>query len=207
MKKKIYLILAVLISLMPLNSVRTTLYKIIFKYQINASEIGWLAIINIDQLVMEHAKIFGFNFFTGHMKVTLRYNSRIGSFNYFKCGSWVGTSDYKSELLLDEKSAISSQHYFDVAGRIYIGRKTIIAGVRSQFWTHGGMTTDVDINIGNNCYISSGVKFTPGTNIEDDTLCAMGSVVGKKFDTPNVLIAGVPAKVIKEKINWRENWK
>lgn len=206
MKRKIYFILAVMISLMPFSVLRISLYKIIFKYKIKVSKIGWLCIINIDELKLENATLLGLNIFTGPFSVELKSANRIGSFNYFKCGTWATSMECTRRLILEEESRISNQHFFDVFGTITIGKKSIIAGVRSQFWTHGGLSSDVDITIGNNCYIGSGVKFAPGTAIPDDSLCALGSVITKKFYIPNVLIGGVPAKIIKEQINWRENW-
>ena len=207
MKRKIYFILAVIIALMPLNIVRVGLYRFLFNYKLESSKIGWLTILNINTLYMTSASIGSFNIFTGPMDVKMALNSRIGLFNYFKCGAWAVQSEYSHELILEHKAGISIQHYFDVAGRIYLGKKSIIAGVRSQFWTHGGTSENVDIYIGDNCYIGSGTKFSPGTKISDDSLVAMGSVVTKEFEKRNVLIAGVPAKIIREEVNWKKNWK
>jgi acetyltransferase-like isoleucine patch superfamily enzyme len=68
------------------------------------------------------------------------------------------------------------------------------------------MSQEIDIYIGDNCYIGSGVKFAPGVFIPPNSLCAIGTVATKTFDTENSLIAGVPAKIVKTDINWRENW-
>lgn len=56
--------------------------------------------------------------------------------------------------------------------------------------------TDYHINIGDNCYISTGVTILAPINIGDNVVIAAGAVVNK--DVPsNCVVAGIPAKVIK----------
>jgi len=58
----------------------------------------------------------------------------------------------------------------------------------------------VDIIIGNNCYISTGVTILGPVTIGDNVTIGAGAVVTK--DVPdNVIIAGIPAKIIKQKEN------
>jgi acetyltransferase-like isoleucine patch superfamily enzyme len=133
--------------------------------------------------------------------------SAIGSFNYFRCGDWARNMQREGKLVLNKEAFIVNQHYFDLFGTIIIGEKSIVAGIRSQFWTHGSMNSEVNITIGQECYIGSGVKFAAGTSIADFSLCALGSVVTKKFIESNKLIGGVPAKEISSNVDWRKKWK
>ena len=41
-----------------------------------------------------------------------------------------------------------------------------------------------------------------GVTIGDNCIIGAGSIVTKPFDKGNVIIAGVPAKIVKENINW-----
>lgn len=207
MKRKISFIIALLISLLPLNIVRIMLYRLIFGFKISKSKIGWLSIMNVNDLVLEQASIGSFNLFTGPFELRMEPKSVIGSLNMFRCGKWALEFRRSSLLKLGEESKIINQHYFDLFGDIVIDSNTIIAGVRSQFWTHGNMDGSVNICIGKGCYIGSGVKFAPGVHIPDESICALGSVVTKQFTEKNTLIAGVPAKVIKENLNWKKRWK
>ena len=59
-----------------------------------------------------------------------------------------------------------------------------------------------NIKIGNNIWITNSVIVRKGAIISDDSVIVTNSLVNKKFLTPNVLIAGQPAKVIKTNINW-----
>lgn len=53
--------------------------------------------------------------------------------------------------------------------------------------------------IGNNVYIAPGAKIFGKINIADDIIIGANSVVNKSFDEPNIVIAGVPAKKIKNR--------
>jgi serine O-acetyltransferase len=52
--------------------------------------------------------------------------------------------------------------------------------------------------LGNNIYIAPGVKIFGPISIPDNTAFGANSVVNKSFVKENTLIAGIPAKVIKE---------
>ncbi|VBB39422.1 hypothetical protein TRIP_E190340 [uncultured Spirochaetota bacterium] len=52
--------------------------------------------------------------------------------------------------------------------------------------------------IGNNAYIGPGAKLFGGITIADKIVIGANSVVNKSFYTPNISIAGVPAKVISQ---------
>lgn len=59
-----------------------------------------------------------------------------------------------------------------------------------------------DIEIGNHVWVGLGVKIGKNVKIADNSLVGWGSVVTKRFEEPNVVIAGVPAQVVKKGINW-----
>lgn len=59
------------------------------------------------------------------------------------------------------------------------------------------------IIIGNNVWIGCGVKIYKGTVIPDNCVIASDSVVRGIFTSSNSLLAGSPAKVIKERIEWK----
>lgn len=61
--------------------------------------------------------------------------------------------------------------------------------IREQGVTHKG------IKIGNNCWIGAGVVFLDGAELGDGCVIGANTVVTKKFPS-NVVIAGIPAKII-----------
>ena len=58
------------------------------------------------------------------------------------------------------------------------------------------------IEIGNHVWIGKDVKINKSTKISDDSIIGWGSIVTKKFNEPNVVLAGNPAKIVKRGINW-----
>ncbi len=58
------------------------------------------------------------------------------------------------------------------------------------------------IEIGRHVWIGRDVKVGKNVRIADNSIVGWGSIVTRRFDEPNVIIAGNPAKVIKRGINW-----
>ena len=203
---------AVLISLLPTNSLRVLAYKYVLGYQISGSYIGFGTQIAVKQAYISGARIGRNNRFIGPMHLTIHSGAKIGNANEFSCGEWTSDqqyvqANYTQALELMENSLITSQHFIDIAGSLVLGKNSWIAGRGSQFWTHGAGVEDRDISIGENCYIGSAVRFAPGSAIANNTLVAMGSVVGKKFMQDNALIGGVPAALIRENYFWKDRSK
>jgi acetyltransferase-like isoleucine patch superfamily enzyme len=58
------------------------------------------------------------------------------------------------------------------------------------------------IKIGNHVWIGNGVQIYKGTVIPDNCVIASNSIVKGVFTQENALIAGHPAKIVKENIRW-----
>ena len=58
------------------------------------------------------------------------------------------------------------------------------------------------IEVGNNVWLCKNITILKNTKIPSNSVVAQGSIVTKKFDTENVIIAGNPAKIVKENIIW-----
>ncbi len=59
------------------------------------------------------------------------------------------------------------------------------------------------IEIGSHVWIGSNTSVLKGSRIPDGCVVASGSVVSSVFEKTNCLIAGNPAKVIKENVEWK----
>lgn len=59
-----------------------------------------------------------------------------------------------------------------------------------------------DIIIDNHVWVGHRVMINKGVRISADSMIGTGAVVTKSVDEKNVVIAGVPAKVVKREINW-----
>ena len=58
------------------------------------------------------------------------------------------------------------------------------------------------ISIGNHVWLGDGVWLLKGACVADNTIVGARSLVNKKFEKTNVIIAGTPAKIVKENVNW-----
>ena len=203
---KIKLLLSALICIVPINALRVLGYRLL-GYKISG-RIGFGTVIAVSEARIEKCKIGLFNLFVGPMKVEIGAGSSIGDRNTFSCGFWTMREQYQNRnytrsLQIGVNALVTSGHYFDVAGSFILGNNSWIAGIGSQFWTHGAGVTDRNIEIGPDCYIGSAVRFAPGSAVGKHVIVAMGSVVTKKFDISKAMVGGVPATVLKKEYDWQ----
>ena len=204
------LLVAMLVSLLPFNGLRVLGYRILFRYHISESQLGFGSVIVVDNVSIEKARLGLFNLLVGPMKVIIQAGASIGNRNTFSCGYWVLRDQYKEAhytrtLELGKNVLITSSHHFDVAGTFKLGHGSWIAGIGSQFWTHGAGVRERDVVIGEHCYLGSAVRFAPGSSIGNQVLVAMGSVVTGALPVDKALVGGVPAQVLKDNYDWKSN--
>ena len=64
------------------------------------------------------------------------------------------------------------------------------------------INASADITVGDHVWVGTKVTCLKGAQIPDHSILAACSLVTGKFDTPNCVLAGVPAKVVKENVDW-----
>ncbi len=190
--------LAFLISIIPFNILRVFLYNTVMGYDISySSRIGIGTIIVVHKAVIERAYIKRFNKISGCFDLVIGDESKIGSSNEFACTSGSAGIAF---LKIGKNVHITNNHFFDTSGGITINDFTRIAGRGSQFWTHGGHREKAAIVINEKCYVGSAVRFSQGVELAVNSFVGLGSVVIDAFNSPNVLILGCPARVVKNDI-------
>jgi acetyltransferase-like isoleucine patch superfamily enzyme len=209
MPSKVRTGLAIIVSILPLNALRVFGYRL-FGYEIKDSRIGIGTVIAVDAATIRSASIGPLNLFTGPFDLTIHPGATIGNRNEFSCGAWVTEPRYKESnygrtLVIGADANITCRHFFDVTGKLVLGERSWVAGLGSQFWTHGAGVRERDIEIGSGCYVGSVVRFAPGSSVGNDVLVAMGSVVTGAIVADNALVGGVPAKVLKQNYDWRSH--
>lgn len=82
---------------------------------------------------------------------------------------------------------------------------TFIDGDGHPVFDEAGNTINEDKNIivGTHVCIAAEVTCLKGARIADDCVIGFGSTVSKEFQEKSCMIAGTPAKKIKEKIKWK----
>lgn len=58
------------------------------------------------------------------------------------------------------------------------------------------------IIIGDNVWLGKYAKVVKNSSIPANSVVGINSLVNKSFEIPNVILAGIPAKVVKENIEW-----
>ena len=100
-------------------------------------------------------------------------------------------------FLLGEGSIVTTGHKIDFTDRVEIGRRSILGGRNSSLWTHNRQRTR-PITIGSFAYIGSEIRIAPGGSVPSRCIVGIGSVITGQLTEENRLIAGVPAKSIKQ---------
>jgi len=148
--------------------------------------------------------------YTGNLKTTfiMKENSKLlvlGKF-YIYTGCKVVLRE-NSELILGNGSFINvdSKIYckekIEIGENTFIGEEVIIRDTDEHSIIRKTYNNTLPIKIGNHVWIGMRSMILKGVTIGDNSIIAAGSVVTK--DVPNnCLVAGNPAKIIKENIDW-----
>ena len=131
----------------------------------------------------------------------LSFNLRccFGEGQFFKIGN--GTQIGQASFFLDEKSGVE------------IGKNCMFSNDVTVWATDGHGIIDLNENkiinspkepvvIGNHVWIGFGATILKESKISDNSILGAKSVLAKKINEENVVIAGNPAKIIRRNINW-----
>lgn len=195
------------------------LYRIFFGYKIGKRvKIGFSIIDAKECAIDDDVAIGHLNALIGIKKLSIGEHSRIGHLNIIRGGDEVRLGRYTEIIRLNEinsipdpivvnevdqrfilgdGSIITTSHKIDFSDRVEFGKRVILGGRNSSLWTHNRQQTK-PIIIGDYSYIGSEIRIAPGGEIPPKCIVGIGSVITKKFEEEYYLIAGVPAKAIKQ---------
>jgi len=215
---KLRLVALAIISLFPSFLKRPT-YRLFFGYQIGKRVRIGLSIIDAKECrIDDDVKI-------GHLYVVIRVKKlaigdhvKIGHLNLIRGGDEVKLGRYSEIIRMNEinsiaepevvnpieprfslgdGSIITAGHKIDFTDRVTIGRRSILGGRNSSLWTHNRQRTR-PIDIGSFAYIGSEIRIAPGGSVPSKCIVGIGSVITTELAAEGYLIAGVPAKAVKE---------
>ena len=139
---------------------------------------------------------------------------KIGKCVRFNRGGSVWIEDYGCEAVIGDNSTFENSHIAvtEPNSKIVIGKDCMFAydiDLRTgdshsiiDSVTNERVNYAQNINIGNHVWIASHVSILKGVHIADNSVVATRAVVTKSFIDSNILIGGMPAKKLKENINW-----
>lgn len=191
-----------LIVLSPFNFVRVMIYRYFFNYEIGSNVKIGKSIIDVERARIEDHAVIRDNTRIYCKEIHIGSHTTIHSDNIIRG---------RSKFSIGNNSRIINDHTIDLWSDVTIGNHSWLAGRYSQIWTHGSIhtktrTKDFSVTIGDYVYVGSNVLIAPGVSIGDVNLIGMGSVVTRSVNSSKSIIAGNPAVVVKENIDWRENW-
>ena len=218
------LALVVVAALVPLNSARVALLNRIDGFEVQRGAlVGWLTLMDVHSAAISStssvghlcvfrrvgrlslcrdAKIGHRNGFYSVRAAAVGESATIGYGNRFQGADWLGDwipGMKDGQLSIGARVLITAGHFFDTAGGIAIGSDTTIAGRQSEVWTHGvSMHRTLGVAIGTGCYVGSGVRIAAGVRVPDHCLVGLGSVVVESVAEPHSVVAGNPARTIRE---------
>lgn len=109
------------------------------------------------------------------------------------------------KLIIEDNVQVGRSCHIDHTGGLTIGENSLISeGVYIYTHSHGvdprSEPIPIEKNIGRNCWIGSRSMILENCKaISSGSLVAAGSVVTKNIDQENLIVAGVPARKLKQK--------
>ena len=216
--KKSRLLVLAFIALLP-SFLKRALYRLFFGYRIGKRvRIGVSIIDARDCRIDDDVSIGHLNLITRVQKFGVGDHVRIGHLNVIRGGDEVVLGRYAEiirmneinsipdpdvvnptdpRFLLGDGSIITAGHKIDFTDRVTIGRRSILGGRNSSLWTHNRQRTR-PIEIGSFAYIGSEIRIAPGGGLPSRCIVGIGSVITNELTAEGYLIAGVPAKPVKE---------
>jgi acetyltransferase-like isoleucine patch superfamily enzyme len=206
------------VALLP-SSLKRPCYRLFFNYRVGKRVRIGLSIIDTRECqIDDDVEIGHFNIFTGIKMLVIGDHVRIGHLNIIRGGDEVRLGRYSQIMrmneinsipdpdvvnetdpcfILGDGSVITAGHKVDFTDRVDIGRRTILGGRNSSLWTHNRQRTR-PITVGSFTYIGSEIRIAPGGAVPSRCVVGIGSVITNKLSEEGCLIAGVPAKSIKQ---------
>ncbi len=210
--------IAVLTLFLP-SFMKVLVLRHVFKMRVGRGvRIGFSLVCPKAGKIGDRTKIGHFNMISGMQELTLGSDVIIGHFNIILGGRKVALGDGAMigrfneinsilnplvrgtptpELNLGRRAIVTAWHKIDFTDNVELGDNVVFAGRLSNIWTHNRQDI-APVTIGARCYVGSGIQMVPGSRLGADCVIGLGSIISKPFDQERVLIAGVPAKVIKE---------
>jgi acetyltransferase-like isoleucine patch superfamily enzyme len=194
-------------------------YRWFFGYKIGKRVRIGVSIIDAGECsIANDVQIGHFNVVTRVQKLVIKDHVRIGHLNIIRGGAEVSLGRYCEIMrlneinsipepevvneidpvfLLGDGSIVTTGHKIDFTDRVEIGRRVILGGRNSSLWTHNRQRT-MPITIGSLVYMGSEIRMAPGSAVPARSIVGIGSVITAALAEEGKLIAGVPAKTVKE---------
>lgn len=147
-----------------------------------------------------------FDLFGSGCEIVIEKNCILENVNF-----WL--EDTGSRISIGEGTTLGKTHLAAIEGKgIMIGKDCMLSSEITFQTGDAHSVTDMDGNrinpaadivLGNHVWVGKSVLCEKGSQIADNSIIGAGAVVNKRFDEENVVIAGMPARIVKRKVNWK----
>jgi acetyltransferase-like isoleucine patch superfamily enzyme len=210
-------IVAALIGILP-PRLKPFCYRTLLGYIVGSNVRIGLTLIDVTEArIGDDVQIGHGNAFMGVKRLHLDDHVRVGHLNIVRGGDQVVFGAYAEMLRLNQLnsipdpvvanpitprlvlgpgSVVTSGHKIDFTDEVRLGRRVILGGRNSSIWTHNRQRT-APVHIGDLTYLGSEIRMAPGSAVPERCIVGIGAVVVDTIESPEHLIAGVPARAIK----------
>ncbi len=218
MSRKLRIAGSIVVGVLPMPIARV-FYRWFFGYKIGKRVRIGFSIIDVGICeIGDDVKIGHFNVFSGTRDLSIGEHTRIGVLNIFRGGNTIKIGRYcdilrQNEInsipepetvnvadptcILGDGCMIGASHKIDFTDRVEFGKSVILGGRNSSVWTHNRQIT-MPVSVGDHSYLGSEIRIAPGGAIAANCIVGIGAVITKQLKNENQLIAGVPAREVKE---------
>ena len=215
---KLRLAALALVAVLP-GFLKRSLYRWLFGYKIGRRVRLGLSLIDARECeIADDVSVGHLNLVLGVGRLSVGEHARIGFLNVIRGGDEVTIGRWAEIFRMNEINSIpdplvvnpidprfhlgdgavvTAGHKIDFTDRVSIGRRTIIGGRNSSLWTHNRQRTR-PVEIGELTYVGSEIRVAPGGVIPSRCIVGIGSVITGRLEGEYMLIAGVPARAVKQ---------
>lgn len=119
---------------------------------------------------------------------------------------YIGKNCYIGKcLLINNKNNLSIKIDDDCMLSADIHIRTDDGHIICQKGTKNIINNGGNVTIGKHCWIGRNVFISKNVSLPENTIIGAGAIVTKSFNRPNIIIAGIPATIIKNNIEWYYN--
>lgn len=177
------------------------------------TKIGFSIILAHKVILKDGAQIGHFNFCKHIDQIYMDEKAKLGNANWISGfsinnqsildkGHFSHIHDRKCELIIGKQSSLTSRHYIDCTGGVYIGDYVTIAGFQTAFLSHSidlknNRQDASPIKIGSYTFVSARCTILKGSILPAHSVLGACSLLNKKYVNEYALYAGIPAKEVK----------
>lgn len=153
-------------------------------------------------------------FVQGKNKILLRNNAKLKFAGAASIGKGSVITVNKGEIDFGENFSCNVNCFFSCNTKITFGNDTLIGwnvqirdddGHPVYNEEHNVINPPTSVNIADHVWIASYVDILKGVSLADGIIVGYRSLVTRSVDEKNVIIAGTPAKIVKNNVYWEHN--